>query len=622
MPARALLRVLLVVGVLAALLPAVIVTPAAATSPSRAPAAGASPAPDIAATSPARPVDATPTPPTGAEPVPVGPIGTDGTTDGRNLTSVVPVVTGPAGNVALDGAQDAIGSIAEDAAGSVADSALKQVSNAFAQGTASLVGSINTRLTSTTTPKFSGKGTGWFRDRYAQMFGIAITITIIFGMFSIATSAWRGDPSGVASTIGYMIAAVAITGSATAFVALALQFTDAFSTVLMRGYEDNTREFLLNLTSLYQNATTGGQVTTGDLALGLVLSLVTILGALIVLVILLVRGAMLYGIVLFVPLLFAAWVWPATRSIFYKGVRWTAMLILVKFVMFTLLAAGAGAIASATAPAVGAGKPAAKVQAATKQETATDRKTPAKPQATPAVAADQFLVVATFGAGAIWLAAFSPILLLSILPSGASGQAQQSIGKASGAAKAGVMKMAPVAGTAGAAAVSGAGTAMAGAARVGASLAQKTSQSLQTLTSRSGGANTGAPPSAAPGAPGAPNSVASGGISSAAQTSSMSAGTSAVSPIPGVSSPSGSAPDRASGAAAPSGAGPEVGSGSPSTPSGTRLPPSSGARSTASTGPLGESTLPHVIPRRGVQARPSSTVRPTHTANGSFIKGV
>lgn len=601
------------------------------------------------------------------------PRGADGAIQGRN----VQMCTGLA-DCAIDVISDGSGAVTEEIAGSVADSALKQISDAFANGTATLLGKINEDMSAKATPKFQGKDTAWFRQQYGLMFGLAITVTLVLGFASFAASALRGDPSGLLSTAGYVVAAVAITGSFTAFVTLGLQATDAFSTVMMREYSNNTREFLLNLTSVYSNAAEGKDTSAGDLALGLVLSLVTMLGAFVVFIILLLRGALLYGIVLFVPILFAAWVWPSMRGALHRALRWIAMLILVKFVMFTLLAAGAGAMASVTEA------PSTKRAAASTADRAPATRGPAAGRAAKVSKAKSkepeagsFLVVATFGAGAIWLAALSPWLVLTILPIGAQMQAQQTMSRGAGVARG---ALGPALGPAAAIARGGgaaAATAMGTAARAGSSAVAASAQRLAsadrpTNSPLAGGSS---PSSQPPGSAASSGGAAAGGLAAAGGMAAGSSGAMSASPAGGIAAGAAAATSAAAGhsgvspsmavggsgasssgpfAATSSSAAPAAGKagttaaaagttaaaagGSPPreaaqaaaalaarTSSSTGVNAASGARTTTPTGGLRanlQSAESGASGTRGVQTRPTMNVRPAAGASAGFIKGV
>jgi hypothetical protein len=110
-----------------------------------------------------------------------------------------------------------------------------------------------------------------------------------------------------------------------------------------------------------------------------------IVAQLVILAVLIIRTALIYIVTLFLPLVFAMQVWPATRHMTRKALELLAVLILSKFAIFTCFALGAGATADVLNGPGAAGGP-------------------------PAVQS------AIIGFGVMLAAAFSPMLLMSIVP--------------------------------------------------------------------------------------------------------------------------------------------------------------------------------------------------------------
>lgn len=309
---------------------------------------------------------------------------------------------------------------ATEAVAGAGESAMKSIATSFSSGTVYILDKINSDLAQKADPAFSGKNGAWFNKQYGTMFALALVVMTILAFISFGGAAIRGDQAAIASTVGYMLAACILTASATAIVTLALQFTDAFTDVVAKDFKKNTADMFTNLSASYESSVKGASAAIGKLVIAMLLSIVTIVGSMIVFLILLLRGALLYAVVLFLPFLFASMVWGGSRSMVATGIKWMTMLILCKFVMFALLAAGAGAMSSVVSP------PPAKAKAVATTKAAPDGAN-AKAASTQKATAedDSFLATAVFGAGAIWLAAFSPYLLLSVLPMSAQAGASQ-----------------------------------------------------------------------------------------------------------------------------------------------------------------------------------------------------
>jgi hypothetical protein len=267
------------------------------------------------------------------------------------------------------------------------DSASKAIVNLIASSVASLTNEI-IKVSDTISAPQVGSSNAWFTASYKRTMGVSLYLMAIVSLIAITAAGIRGKVGDMAQVIF-----VGIPGSvvammlATLGVQLALALTDAMTAYTFGSSVDDIQTFLHDIGVVF-TATDGAAQPTAALAPGLVLiiGLLMIVAQLVILAVLIVRAALIYIVTLFLPLVFAMQVWPATRHMTRKALELLAVLILSKFAIFTCFALGAGALhdlATGTTAASG-GAPAVQT--------------------------------AIVGFGVMLTAAFSPMMLISIIP--------------------------------------------------------------------------------------------------------------------------------------------------------------------------------------------------------------
>ena len=193
-------------------------------------------------------------------------------------------------------------------------------------------------ISASTTPQLT---TAWFSSTYKHVAEIATLLTLPF-LFAAAVQALiRSDlPMLARAGFGYLPLAMLAVGIATPLTVLLLKVSDQASAFIARAAGNDATSFL----------TTAGGIL-GSLSLVVRSPFVAFLvgffmavGALVLWVELLVREVAVYVIVLMLPLVFAAFVWPARRMWAIRAVEILVALILAKFVIVAVLALGAGAL--------------------------------------------------------------------------------------------------------------------------------------------------------------------------------------------------------------------------------------------------------------------------------------
>jgi hypothetical protein len=228
---------------------------------------------------------------------------------------------------------------------------------------------------------------GWWAGERARaitstILTIAIGLALVFAFLALLQGILAGDVGGMIRLVVKEIPAAAVGTVLVGVVAtLLLKLTDAASASVFAGTPGDLEAFLHRLA--------GPGAVAGYGLLGGVILAVFLLAGLFVWVELLVRSALLYLLVAFAPLALAARVWPVTRGAFRRLCELGVALIVAKFAVAAALALGGAALA-------GGG--------------------PQPGQAGAAEAVGISLGSMLAGASIMAMAAFTPFVVLRILP--------------------------------------------------------------------------------------------------------------------------------------------------------------------------------------------------------------
>lgn len=222
---------------------------------------------------------------------------------------------------------------------------------------------------------FSGPG-----SPFAAVRNIAGTLLVGFILLAVIQGLLAGDLTGTAGRVARDLV-LAVLGMAAVVVTTVklLDLTDALSSAVLQGADGHAARFLTGFGSAAGTA-------TGGFALVLI-GLLVAFGALLVWIELMVRSALVYLLVALSPLAFAAMVWPAARGVLRRTVELLLAVIVSKFVICVALAVGAAALGGAGSAGRATGGPAAAT-----------------------------LGTLLSGAAVLALAAFSPFLVLRLIP--------------------------------------------------------------------------------------------------------------------------------------------------------------------------------------------------------------
>lgn len=258
-----------------------------------------------------------------------------------------------------------------------------------------LVAGVVDFLMSSTRPQLEAL---WFSgpaSPFALVRNLAGVLLLGFVLLAVIQGLLAGDLGSAVGRIARDLC-LAVLGMATTIVVSIkfLDLTDALSAAVLGGAGGGATRFISGFGAAAA-ATTGGFATV-------LIGLLVALAALFVWVELMVRSALIYLLVALAPLAFAAMTWPAARGVLRKTVELLVAVILSKFVIAMAIAVGAAALG-------GAGEG------------------PNGPGTSTTVATGLGGLLS--GGAILALAAFSPFLVLKLMPLAEAAMAAQGISR-------------------------------------------------------------------------------------------------------------------------------------------------------------------------------------------------
>lgn len=193
-------------------------------------------------------------------------------------------------------------------------------------------------LSSTTSPRLTST---WFSSAYWRMAAIAALLTVPFLCAAAVQAIMRSDLALlVRAAFGYLPLSMLAVGIAAPLTTLLLAASDQMSSIVSAAAGDAGGHFLesagLRIAGL--------AAVTRSPFIGFFVGLFTVAGTLTLWLELLAREAAVYVIVLMLPVVFAALVWPARRVWAIRAAELLVALILSKFAIVAVLALGGAAL--------------------------------------------------------------------------------------------------------------------------------------------------------------------------------------------------------------------------------------------------------------------------------------
>ncbi len=203
-----------------------------------------------------------------------------------------------------------------------------------------------TVIANTTRPQLESS---WFSSSYWRMAAIGMLLTVPFLFAACVQGLLRSDPSLIGrAALGYLPLAVLGICIAAPLTTLLLSASDGLST-LITGAAGEAPGAALGKLGLGTGLLAGVSRST---FIAFVIGFVTVAATLTLWVELLIRAAAVYVIVLMLPVVFAALVWPARRVWAIRSAETLVALILAKFAIVAVLSLGAAAIGHHANPGV------------------------------------------------------------------------------------------------------------------------------------------------------------------------------------------------------------------------------------------------------------------------------
>jgi hypothetical protein len=199
------------------------------------------------------------------------------------------------------------------------DSALRSFTNAVAQAGQWFLDKVGKLINGSTSPNVTNAG--WFISQYRIMLAIAVIFALPMLLVSVAQAIVKADMSqAIRSAFVYLPIAGVFSFAAPACAQILIDSTDWLTTAVGSNGAANAEKFLHDAGG-WLGALGAGTVNPVAPVFGVLLAaIIVVLGAISIWIELILRSAAIYIAVLFLPIAFAAMVWP-------RGWPWCKRLI-------------------------------------------------------------------------------------------------------------------------------------------------------------------------------------------------------------------------------------------------------------------------------------------------------
>jgi hypothetical protein len=239
----------------------------------------------------------------------------------------------------------AVTDMGQAAVGAAGDAVMGGLTKWVANGAAWLLDRAAKLLDRSTKPAL---GSTWFREQYRTALQLAIALSLVFLLCAVLQAILRQDAAMLARAALFNLPlALLLCFAAVTLVEAGLGVTDWMTTAVLRHFGRDTKSFLDDVAQVLAPAQLAGTPLPSFLLfLG---GLLTALATFVVWLELVMREAAIYVAVAFLPLCFASMVWQRTAHWCRRLVELLGAIILAKFVIATALALAAGAMSHASA---------------------------------------------------------------------------------------------------------------------------------------------------------------------------------------------------------------------------------------------------------------------------------
>jgi len=210
----------------------------------------------------------------------------------------------------------------------LAGDALHLVVSWVQDGAKSAIGAVAHVIGATTTPQLTST---WFSTAYWRVAGVATLLTVPFLFAAALQAVIRSDMALLARAVfGYLPLALIGVGIAAPITMLLLSATDEMSNLVSGLAVGGASHFLTQAAEAFV-------LTGGSPFVAFLVAVITTAAAIALAIEMMIRAAAVYIIVLMLPMVFAALVWPARRIWAVRLVELLIALIVSKFVIVAVL---------------------------------------------------------------------------------------------------------------------------------------------------------------------------------------------------------------------------------------------------------------------------------------------
>ena len=258
---------------------------------------------------------------------------------------MVAVVLNPIADV-IGGLGDPLGGAAEAAGEAVLDVVVTFFFGLLAGAVAAITDAIVSALNATTGVDLDGGFFAALTPIRQTVLGMSTALILVMFFLAIIRSLAAGEPGAILRAALVDVPAAIMTTVASVSVAwILIRIVDEASLAVTGDVGVAMGEFSASLATVDAFAGSG--------LLGMIFGLLFVMGAILVWLQLLVRGALLYVLVVLAPLGFATRAYPGTRPIARRTIEMGVALILSKFAIAVAFGVGATAIESSNAAPAG-----------------------------------------------------------------------------------------------------------------------------------------------------------------------------------------------------------------------------------------------------------------------------
>jgi hypothetical protein len=188
----------------------------------------------------------------------------------------------------------------------------------------------------------------WFAPLYRRMIQIAGLLMLPMLLLAFLQALLRQDVGmALKAAFGYAPLAVLLSAIAVSLTQTLVAVTDSFSDFMLNGYQAQVAASIGSLAGVLAAGAAGSVFTVGGSAAAVIAALVAMLAALAIVIELLARQAVIYAGVLFLPVGFAAMVWPHLLRWAQRLVEVVVVAVVAKFLIVSVLVLGAAAYTAA-----------------------------------------------------------------------------------------------------------------------------------------------------------------------------------------------------------------------------------------------------------------------------------